>query len=1299
MRKMGFTLLALIMLTSLTALTISANEQALKVEVTGEQEGEIYLNYEAGSFEIQETEIDGDIWQKVYIEGESEVREQGFASLPVIHRSLIIADRSSVTVEVTASEYVEFEIAVAPSKGILSREINPEEVPYIFGDIYEQDKNWPEQRAELSEPYILRDYRGVNIRINPFCYNAVTGVLRFYTNMTIVVSETGISTTNVKERTTEGINRNFTDIYAKHFLNFELNRYDTIEEEAGRMLIISYGDFMDEMQPFVDWKNQKGIETTIVDVSTIGNNSTSIQNYIFSEYNAGDGLVWVLLVGDNAQVASELYSGAGGDPQYTYLEGGDYYSEIFIGRFSAVTGEQAATQAERSVYYERDITDGDWMQKGIGIASSQGNGQGHYGEADYVHMGYIRDDLLDYGYLLVDEIYDTNGGNATMVANALNEGRGIINYCGHGSNTSWSTTGFNNTYVNALTNDYMLPFIQSIACVNGNFTNTTCFAEAWLRATNGDAPTGAIAMFASSINQSWAPPMYAQDETIDLMCADELNTIGGLWFNGVSYMIDESNDTAMARTWHIFGDPSLQVRTMTPEAIEAIFSPTLMNMQESYTVDTGFAGAQVCLSLEGELISQAYSGIDGIATLFLGALPEEPTTLTLTITGYNKITEIEEVELVLDGGAFIQMLGYEILSGNDDILEAGEFASMGITLFNVGTEASEELVLELICDSEFVEISDGSEIRAGIPAGGNATLDNCFSFLLTDDMLNGVPLTFMITATAGEEIWNFTVGEFGVAEAGLTSLTEEVELSLDPETTGSSEFEIKNNNYTGEIDYTIFITDTTGERSIAGSTVTCDALSFTAGETVDWTFSCTNNSVDLEWIKDIVIDFPEGIIVNSATDFIGGSDELEFLGETGNGAAGNWHGETSSGWGYLQNGETATATVNVSIMTGFIGDVELNWELTGDDYGNAPHTVAGTINISSNGNPLTWISIEESSGTLTGGDTAIHALSFDTSGLAAGIFSADISVIGGNYSLVIPVTLYVGMNTIVYGDIDDNGYVESFDSSILLQYAVGLDPQGAPLPWEEWRILRADVDGNGSVEAYDAGLILQYVVGLITEFPAETGRISEVPVGDVDLRASIIDGENWLELFAQGEIFGVELMIRSTDIIPGEPAVIEGALFAWNNNNNIYRYAAASAEPLETGAAFMRIPIEGITGRCEVDVYIRINDREDRKTILLGDSYPAVPAKSLITGNYPNPFNPATTIEYTLAEAGEVEIAIYNLRGQKITQLFNGTQTEGYHKLAWNGCDEAGEIAASGTYICLMRTKGSTESHKLVLIK
>jgi peptidase C25-like protein/flagellar hook capping protein FlgD/dockerin type I repeat protein len=1298
MKKLTIALIMMTAMLFLGAETVRVGDNQNGVIMLDGTAGNTVLEFGCGSFETGDIEIDGEIWQQLMLTGESVRQEQGKPGLPQVKREVIIPGQLAMTVELLESEYLEFDMQVAPSKGVLSREYDPADIDYSFGEIYSEDEYFPGAVASLGTPYIFRDFRGISVNINPFQYNGVTGKLRIYTYLVVRVSSAGVSNENVKIAEPTRINHEFAELYKRHFINYSLNRYDMIEEQAGRMVIISYSDFIDEMQPFVDWKNQKGIATTIVDVSSIGNNSVSIQNFISSEYEADDGLVWVLLVGDDDELATKSYSGSGGDPQYSYLEGNDNYSEIFIGRFSAETAAQVETQVERSVYYERDVIDGTWMQKGIGIASSQGAGQGHYGEADYVHMGNIRDDLLDYGYLEVDEIYDTNGGNASMVSNALNEGRGIINYCGHGSNSSWVSTGYNLTHINALTNDYMLPFINSIACVNGNFTGRTCFAEGWMRATNGGAPTGAVAIFASSINQSWAPPMYAQDESIDLMCDEELNTLGGLWFNGVSYMIDESNDIAMAKTWHIFGDPSLQVRTMQPSALEVSSSPTIIIGQESFELDTGLAGALACLTFEGEIIAQAYSGAGGYTSLFLGDLPEEPANLTLTVSGYNKITEVAEIQLVTSGGAYLQMVNYNALAGGDDVLTAGEFAELGITLINIGDEAAEEIEFVLTCESADIMVIDGSEIVAVVLPTEMIELEGIFAFNISEEALDGLPVSFEITATAGDQEWTYTIGVVIDAESGLVCQSSEIEISLGIDETAVVELGLKNNNYEGDLFYTIFINETTGNRSIAGSTLTCNAGSFEPGESVDWTFTCTNNSVDWEWIKDIVIDFPVGVTVNSASEFAGGSDELDFTGSLGDGAICNWHGENTSGWGNLQNGETATSTLNLTIMPGFTGNIELDWQLTGDDYASAPHQISGMIEVSCNADPINWIFMETLTGTLEPGEEIVHELNFNTAGLEAGIYTADIMINSSENSITIPVELFVDMGIIEYGDIDDNGEVDSFDSSLILQYIVGLDPQAAPVPWEIWRSTRADVDGNGVVEAYDSGLVLQYVVGLIEEFPVERGRDHTAPYGEVDVRVNSESG-SWLEFYVRGEVYSLEVMSRTHDFVLGKAEVPEGTLSAYNNASDIYRYAITGFEPLNRAEYCLRIPVQDHVYSGELELYLKVNGYKFEETILLGDNGGVMPAVSELSGNYPNPFNPETTIEYSLSVEDEVEISIYNIRGQQVKTLIRARQGAGYHQVVWDGKDASGQISSSGAYIYLMRTSSGVQTKKMILLK
>ena len=79
----------------------------------------------------------------------------------------------------------------APSKGNLSRLINPEDISYEFGAEYSQDSFFPSTLAELQNPYILRNLRGQAVDFHPIQYNPIQKVLRVYSKITVKVSSTG----------------------------------------------------------------------------------------------------------------------------------------------------------------------------------------------------------------------------------------------------------------------------------------------------------------------------------------------------------------------------------------------------------------------------------------------------------------------------------------------------------------------------------------------------------------------------------------------------------------------------------------------------------------------------------------------------------------------------------------------------------------------------------------------------------------------------------------------------------------------------------------------------------------------------------------------------------------------------------------------------------------------------------------------------------------------------------------------------------------------------------------------------
>ena len=177
------------------------------------------------------------------------------------------------------------------------------------------------------------------------------------------------------------------------------------------MLVICHGDFLDEMQPFVDWKNYKGIPTDIVDVASIGD-VDAMEQFIEDQYYE-NGIAFVLLVGDIDQIESIRRSNGNGsnspsDNSFTFVAGDDYYPDLMIGRFSAETGEHVETMVNRTIAYEMNPDpDGVWYKKGAGFASNQGPGDD--GEYDNDHLDNIRDLLMAYTYDEIDQVYDPNG--------------------------------------------------------------------------------------------------------------------------------------------------------------------------------------------------------------------------------------------------------------------------------------------------------------------------------------------------------------------------------------------------------------------------------------------------------------------------------------------------------------------------------------------------------------------------------------------------------------------------------------------------------------------------------------------------------------------------------------------------------------------------------------------------------------------------------------------------------------------------------------------------------------------------
>lgn len=585
-------------------------------------------------------------------------------ALPMFSESLIIPDTGDFSVQVSFDSYVEIEnVLVMPSKGSLKRNVIPADVPLAFGPAYSQDNFFPGSLAQAGNPYIFRKTRGVTIAFYPYQYNPVSQKLRVYKNITVSVIPNQQPGANERQSISPNVeNAFFNSAYSNHYAN--MPAYNPITEE-GEMLIITPENYSTAIAAFYNWKVEEGMKTTVVTLTETGSTAASIKDFIANFYAENPNLTYVQLVGDHQQLPCFTYGSSGSeqlwsDSYFGQIDGDDFYPELMVGRFSG-TVEEVQLMVSRTLEYETNPHSGDWMTNAIGIGSNEGDGIGDDGEPDWQHLRNIGDKLTDFGYNTIYEFYDgSHGGNdepesppAETISTAINLGVGLLNYTGHGAQDIMVTGEYTSDEVNVLQNDGKYPFVISVACNNGTFTNGTSLCESFMRVFNTNSPAGSIATCGSSILMAWAEPMQTQDEMTELIIRSDSDnvksTLGGLFYNGQISMLEEYGESQTAeevmQTWVFFGDPSTLFRSQVSTEIIANHESEMINDGLGVLhVTTNTNGARVAITHNNEIIAVAQTA-DGIADI---AIPEMPSleNLKVTLTKPNTVPYRGAVELL-----------------------------------------------------------------------------------------------------------------------------------------------------------------------------------------------------------------------------------------------------------------------------------------------------------------------------------------------------------------------------------------------------------------------------------------------------------------------------------------------------------------------------------------------------------------------------------------------------------------------------------------------------------------------------
>jgi len=770
---------------------------------------EYQLTFQLTDWNLANVVYDGVTYQQIQFSSSAVTIEKGWAELPFISASIQLPARKNVDLEVTYTEFTDYQLdfPLVPSRGTISRSQDPNTIPYQIAPESVMDKFYPGNLAYAEEPYIIRDVRGTSVRVFPFQYNSATNTLRVYTKMEVLLAENDEPATNPLLVENPNPIREVRGMYKSLFINYQEPRIPLWMADHGDILVITTSRDETAIQPYIDWKKEKGYNVEKEVVAT----GTNVKSLIQTKYAANNNLMYVLLVGGWNDIKSDLGSfgslGSGPtDPILGDVTGtaSQYRPDISIGRMSASSAAQVTTQVNKTIQYEKNPNmDAAWYSTFAGLGSNDGYG-GDDGEKDHTHIINIYDYRLvpKYSYNQHKGFYDYNGtASASALATAINNGVSTIAYCGHGSENSFVTTGFNNNNINALNNGQKLPFIVSVACVNGAFHSQggNCFAEVWLKKENG----GAVITWMATINQPWNPPMRGQDYFYDVLTGgynyttqpgngistEELRTHwGAIAVNAANLMLNEattSDDLATVRTWTTFGDPNLQLRTKQPAEIASSNNSLIPEMSYETTITAGGApvkDALVCLSQDNVYV-KGFTDESGNVSL------EHPFTegeVRLVVTAFNTTTIYETIPVEEMGDPIPpKNLSYEVENVNHVILnwEAPEAKDLTVKGYNVLRD-NEQVNAELLTDeTSFTDIAPANgEYKYEVIAVYGIALesDPCEPVTVT---ITGmcIPISSAITVTQTEGanilvVWNAPEYE-GTELAGYNIYKDDVQIN------------------------------------------------------------------------------------------------------------------------------------------------------------------------------------------------------------------------------------------------------------------------------------------------------------------------------------------------------------------------------------------------------------------------------------------------------------------------------------------------------------------------------------------
>jgi uncharacterized repeat protein (TIGR02543 family) len=635
-------------------------------EITHSDFNSLRATFSYGSIESIEISTERGVFSEIAIEGTYASGEIGAPELPASHQLLAVPFGATPRVTVTSYTTTDYLLSnygigtILPHQPSVRKDQNLDEVEFVYNAAAYQTRSLataPEATIEMQGT--MRGIRIGSLVINPVSYNPVANTLRVFNDIEVEISFDGADRAET-ERMLLSTYSPYFDIVYKQMFNYRqiMDVYDDHPDLMAypvHMIVLTPENYVSTLQPWINWKIQKGFDVNVVTKEQAGSNYNAIRTYIQNLYNTGVSQgatpTFLVIVGDVAQIPNTTGNQTQKvtDLYYGSIDN-DYFPDMFYSRMSAENTNQLTAIINKILQYEQyTMPDPSYLNNVTLIAGWDSYWTPRVGAPT---INYATTYYYNTAHGFTEVHSHVNQSQYPGCYNALSTGIGFVNYTAHGDNQEWYQPRFTNSNVNQLTNTNKYFLAMGNCCLSGNFGySQPCFGEAMLRGEN----KAAYSYIGSCPNTYWyedyyfgvgATNVFSQTPTLTnsatgvydgIWMDDTYNTVSSMTFLGniaVCYASTggyqtSTNPTYYWQAYHVLGDGSIMPYRVNPTPNTVSHASTIPAGATSFQVSAQ-AGSYVGISQNNVLKGAALVPASGSVNVPLSGIGSGQVHIVVT---------------------------------------------------------------------------------------------------------------------------------------------------------------------------------------------------------------------------------------------------------------------------------------------------------------------------------------------------------------------------------------------------------------------------------------------------------------------------------------------------------------------------------------------------------------------------------------------------------------------------------------------------------------------------------------------